>query len=328
MNDIDELLSRIRTELGQGSIMRLGEEKRKSIDVLPTGIVKLDIAMGIGGLPRGRIIEIYGPESSGKSVLALKAIAEVQRRGGQTALIDAEHNLNITYASKAGVSVNYLLLSQPDTAEEAMTIMEALVESNAIDLIVLDSVAALSPKIEVEGKMGENDSYLQSTLLSQFLAKISQKLQRSKTTILLINQLRTVPRSLGKNKEITLGGRSVRFYSTIRLETSIIDTIRYDGKEIGQKMNVKVVKNKLAPIFDDATIHIYYGEGVSSEMSLIETALEFGILKMNGSWIFHGTNKIAQGKEATRRYLENNFTFSEVLHTEIKKHYFKENKQF
>ena len=310
MNKVDkdktlvQVLNDIEKQFGKGSIMMLGESKHMEVDVCPSGSLALDIALGVGGYPKGRIIEIYGPESSGKTTFALHAIAEVQKNGGRAAFIDAEHALDPSYAKNLGVNINELLLSQPDTGEQALEICEALVRSEAVSIIVIDSVAALVPQAEIDGEMGDSHVGLQARLMSQALRKLSGIINKTKTIAIFINQLREKVGVMFGNPETTPGGRALKFYSTIRLEVRKGEAIKMGDGLVGNKTNVKVVKNKVAPPFKTATVDIMYGEGVSHEGELIDLAVNANIIEKSGAWFAYNGEKIGQGKENAKLLLK------------------------
>ena len=301
---LEQVLNDIEKQFGKGSIMMLGESKHMEVDVCPSGSLALDIALGVGGYPKGRIIEIYGPESSGKTTFALHAIAEVQKNGGRAAFIDAEHALDPTYAKNLGVNINELLLSQPDTGEQALEICEALVRSEAVSIIVIDSVAALVPQAEIDGEMGDSHVGLQARLMSQALRKLSGIINKTKTIAIFINQLREKVGVMFGNPETTPGGRALKFYSTIRLEVRKGEAIKMGDGLVGNKTNVKVVKNKVAPPFKTATVDIMYGEGVSHEGELIDLAVNANIIEKSGAWFAYNGEKIGQGKENAKLLLK------------------------
>ena len=301
---LEQVLNDIEKQFGKGSIMRLGESKHMEVDVCPSGSLSLDIALGVGGYPKGRIIEIYGPESSGKTTFALHAIAEVQKRGGRAAFIDAEHALDPAYAKNLGVNINELLLSQPDTGEQALEICEALVRSEAVSIIVIDSVAALVPQAEIDGEMGDSHVGLQARLMSQALRKLSGAINKTKTIAIFINQLREKVGVMFGNPETTPGGRALKFYSTIRLEVRRSEQLKIGEGIVGNKTTVKVVKNKVAPPFKTATIDIMYGEGISHEGELIDLAVNANIIEKSGAWFSYNGEKIGQGKENVKLLLK------------------------
>ncbi|MGI5952454.1 MAG: recombinase RecA [Brooklawnia sp.] len=299
-------LAQIEKQHGKGSIMRLGDQSHSQIEVIPTGSIALDIALGIGGLPRGRIIEVYGPESSGKTTVALHAIASAQAEGGICAFIDAEHALDPSYAAALGVDTDALLVSQPDNGEQALEIADMLIRSGALALIVIDSVAALTPRAEIEGEMGDSHMGLQARLMSQALRKITGALKNANTTAIFINQLREKIGVMFGNPETTTGGRALKFYSSVRLDVRRIESLK-DGNEIvGNRTRVKVVKNKVAPPFKQAEFDIMYGKGISREGSLIDMGVEVGIIRKAGSWFTYAEDQLGQGKENARNYLKNN----------------------
>ena len=318
---LDAAMSQIEKQFGKGSVMKLGDFKETGVDAISTGALNLDIALGIGGIPRGRIIEIYGPESSGKTTFALHAIAEIQKAGGRAAFIDAEHALDPTYAKNLGVDLNELLLAQPSTGEEALDICEALVRSEAIDIVVIDSVAALVPQAEIEGEMGDSHVGLQARLMSQALRKLSGTLNKTKTTAIFINQLREKVGVMFGNPETTPGGRALKFYSSIRLEVRRAEQIKQGDKVIGNKTNVKVVKNKVAPPFRTATLDIMYGEGVSKEGEIVDLASEIGALEKSGAWYSYNGEKVGQGKENVKALLRDNPEMCAELEYKIREHY-------
>ncbi|MEK3882212.1 recombinase RecA [Paenibacillus sp. PL2-23] len=303
---LDNALRQIEKQFGKGSIMKLGESTHMQVETVPSGSLALDIALGIGGLPRGRVIEVYGPESSGKTTVALHAIAEVQRIGGQAAFIDAEHALDPLYASKLGVNIDELLLSQPDTGEQALEIAEALVRSGAVDIIVVDSVAALVPKAEIEGDMGDSHVGLQARLMSQALRKLSGAIAKSKTIAIFINQLREKVGVMFGNPETTPGGRALKFYSSVRLDVRRIETLKQGNDMVGNRTRIKVVKNKVAPPFKQAEIDIMYGEGISREGSLIDIGVEMDIVQKSGAWFSYSGERLGQGRENAKQYLKEN----------------------
>ena len=307
MKALDAVLLQIEKQYGKGSIMRLGEEAGNTeIDVIPTGCLTLDLALGIGGFPRGRIIEIYGPESSGKTTVALHAIAEAQKMGGVAAFIDAEHALDPVYAKKLGVNLDELYVSQPDTGEQALDIADALVRSSAVDIIVVDSVAALTPKAEIEGDMGDSHVGLQARLMSQALRKLTAIVNKSKTCVIFINQLREKVGIMFGNPETTPGGKALKFYASVRLDVRKGDTLKDTDGVMGNRTKAKVVKNKLAPPFRQAEFDILFGEGISQEGCIMDMGVQFDILGKSGSFFSYNGNKIAQGREKLRLYLKEN----------------------
>ena len=318
---LEQVMKDIEKQFGAGSIMKLGEEEHQEIDTSPSGSLSLDIAIGVGGLPKGRIIEIYGPESSGKTSLALHAIAEIQKIGGTAAFIDAEHALDPIYAKNLGVNINDLLLSQPDTGEQALEICKALVQSEAVNIIVVDSVAALVPQAELEGDIGDSHVGLQARMMSQALRSLSGAISKSNTIAIFINQLREKVGVLFGNPETTPGGRALKFYSSVRLDIRRAETIKNGDKIIGNRVNIKVVKNKVAPPFKVASLDIMYGEGISKEGEIIDIASEIGIIDRSGAWYSYLGNKIGQGRENTKLYLKNNVDLKEEIESKIRDHY-------
>ena len=303
---LDVALGQIEKQFGKGSIMRLGEYKAMEIDAIPTGALSLDMALGIGGLPRGRIIEIYGPESSGKTTLALHVIAEAQKAGGEAAFIDAEHALDPVHAKKLGVDIDNLIVSQPDTGEQALEITESLVRSGALDVIVVDSVAALVPKAEIDGDMGDSHMGLQARLMSQALRKLAGAINKSKTVIIFINQLREKIGVLFGSPETTTGGRALKFYASVRLDIRKVETIKQDGVATGHRVKVKVVKNKVAPPFREAEFDLVYGEGISKVGNIFDMAVNLDIIEKSGSWFSYNGERIGQGRENIKKYLKEN----------------------
>jgi len=315
---LEMALRNIEKQFGKGSIMKLGESTHMQVEVVPSGSLALDIALGIGGYPRGRIIEVYGPESSGKTTVALHAIAEVQKQGGQAAFIDAEHALDPLYASKLGINIDELLLSQPDTGEQALEIAEALVRSGAVDIIVIDSVAALVPKAEIEGDMGDSHVGLQARLMSQALRKLSGAINKSKTIAIFINQLREKVGVMFGNPETTPGGRALKFYSSVRLDVRRVETIKQGNDMVGNRTRIKVVKNKVAPPFKQADIDIMYGEGISREGSIIDIGTEMDIVNKSGAWYSYENERLGQGRENAKQYLKENQEISKVIENKIR----------
>jgi len=303
---VKQAISQIEKQFGRGSIMRLGDSVKLDVEALSTGILSLDKALGVGGLPRGRVIEIFGPESSGKTTLTLSIIAETQKRGGIAAFVDAEHAFDPSYAKVIGVDLNNLLISQPDTGEQALEITETLVRSNAVDLIVIDSVAALAPRAEIEGEMGESQVGLQARLMSQALRKLTAAISKSKTCVIFINQIREKIGVLFGNPETTPGGRALKFYASVRIDLRKIGTVTSQEGVVGVKVRAKVVKNKVAPPFKEATFEITHKEGVSKIGSLIDTAVELGVINKSGSWFSYKDKKLGQGREQTKDYLRDN----------------------
>ena len=318
---LEQVLADIEKQFGKGAIMKLGAEEHLNIEVTPSGSLALDVALGVGGYPKGRIIEIYGPESSGKTTFALQAIAEVQKRGGRAAFIDAEHALDPVYAKNLGVNINELLLSQPDTGEQALEICEALVRSEAVNIVVIDSVAALVPQAEIEGEMGDSHVGLQARLMSQALRKLSGTINKTKTTAIFINQLREKVGVMFGNPETTPGGRALKFYASVRLDIRRAEAIKVGDKIIGNKTNIKVVKNKVAPPFKTASVDIMYGEGVSKEGEIVDIASELNIIDKSGAWYAYNGEKIGQGKENVKEYLKANPDLANELYNQIREHY-------
>ena len=320
---LDAAMGQIEKQFGKGSVMKLGEFKAMEVEAIPTGALTLDVALGIGGIPKGRIIEIFGPESSGKTTLALHAIAESQKAGGTAAFIDAEHALDPVYAKKLGVDIDNLIVSQPDTGEQALEITEALVRSGAIDIIVVDSVAALVPKAEIDGDMGDTHVALQARLMSQALRKLAGVLNKSKTAIIFINQLREKVGIMFGNPETTPGGRALKFYASVRLDIRRIENIKQDGEVIGNRTRVKVVKNKVAPPFREAEFDILYGEGISKEGSILDLAVNLDIIDKSGAWFSYNGAKIGQGRENVKRYLKENPKILAEIEQKIRDNYSK-----
>jgi len=318
---LQQVMADIEKQFGKGAIMKLGEEEHMNIDVTSSGSLSLDIALGVGGYPKGRIIEIYGPESSGKTTFALHAIAEVQKAGGRAAFIDAEHALDPVYAKNLGVNINELLLSQPDTGEQALEICEALVRSEAVSIIVIDSVAALVPQAEIEGEMGDSHVGLQARLMSQALRKLSGTINKTNTTCIFINQLREKVGVLFGNPETTPGGRALKFYSTIRLDIRRGEQIKLGDNVIGNKTNIKVVKNKVAPPFKTACVDIMYGEGVSKAGEIIDIASNIGVIDKSGAWYSYNGEKIGQGKENVKLFLKDNPEIFKSVEKKVREYY-------
>ena len=318
---LDQVLADIEKQFGKGAIMKLGEKGIRNVDVVSSGSLMLDRALGVGGYPKGRIIEIFGPESSGKTTIALHAIAEVQKTGGRAAFIDAEHALDPVYAKKLGVDTDELLLSQPDTGEQALEIVEALVRSEAMSIIVIDSVAALVPQAEIEGEMGDSHVGLQARLMSQALRKLSGTISKTNTTAIFINQLREKVGVLFGNPETTPGGRALKFYSTIRLDIRRGEQLKVGDNIIGNKTNIKVVKNKVAPPFKTATVDIMYGKGISKSGELLDIASNIDIIEKSGAWYAYNGEKIGQGRENAKLYLENNPDIMNEIDHKVRVHF-------
>lgn len=315
---LDAALAQIDKSYGKGSIMRLGDDARAPIEVIPTGSVALDIGLGIGGLPRGRVVEIYGPESSGKTTVALHAVANAQKNGGIAAFIDAEHALDPEYAKKLGVDTDALLVSQPDTGEQALEIMDMLIGSGALDIVVIDSVAALVPRAEIEGEMGDAHVGLQARLMSQALRKITGRLAQSKTTAVFINQLREKVGVFFGSPETTTGGKALKFYSSVRIDIRRIETLKEAGNPVGNRTRAKIVKNKMAPPFKQAEFDILYGQGISREGGLIDMGVEEGIVRKSGAWYTYDGDQLGQGKENARRFLRDNPDLAVEIEDRIK----------
>ncbi len=318
---LEQVLRDIEKQFGTGAIMKLGDNKQMKIDVCSSGVLTLDVALGVGGYPRGRIIEIYGPESSGKTTFALQAIAEIQKAGGRAAFIDAEHALDPVYAQRLGVNINELLLSQPDTGEQALEICEALVRSEAVSIVVIDSVAALVPQAEIDGEMGDSHVGLQARLMSQALRKLSGTINKTKTTAIFINQLREKVGVMFGSPETTPGGRALKFYSTIRLDIRRNEQLKMGDGVVGNKTTVKVVKNKVAPPFKTAVVDIMYGEGVSREGEIIDLAVEAQIISKTGAWYAYKTEKLGQGKENVKLLLKDTPELRDELETKVREYY-------
>ncbi|MFT8362663.1 MAG: recombinase RecA [Sporolactobacillus sp.] len=318
---LDNALRQIEKQFGKGSIMRLGEQPEQRVSTVSSGSLTLDIAMGVGGYPRGRIIEIYGPESSGKTTVALHAIAEAQKGGGQAAFIDAEHALDPVYAEHLGVDIDQLLLSQPDTGEQALEIAEALVRSGAVDIIVIDSVAALVPKAEIEGEMGDAHVGLQARLMSQALRKLSGVISKSKTTAIFINQIREKVGIMFGNPETTPGGRALKFYASVRLEVRRAEQLKIGNDIVGNRTRIKVVKNKVAPPFKQAEVDIMYGLGISQEGEILDIGTDLDIVEKSGSWYSFNKERLGQGRENAKLFLKENEPIKETIKQQIRQHY-------
>ena len=315
---LDLALSHIEKQYGSGAVMRLGEKPDANVEAIPTGALSLDIALGIGGIPRGRIIEIYGPESSGKTTVALHVVAQVQKMGGEAAFIDAEHALDPIYAEALGVQTDELIVSQPDTGEQALEITEQLVRSGAVDVIVIDSVAALVTKAEIEGLMGDSHVGLQARLMSQALRKLAGIISKSNTTAIFINQLREKVGVMFGNPETTTGGRALKFYASVRLDVRRIESLKGDGGVIGNRTRIKVVKNKVAPPFKEAEFDIMYGEGISREGNILDVAVDMDIVKKSGSWFSYNEERLGQGRETVKSILKDNPELADEIENKIR----------
>lgn len=318
---LEKVLSDIEKQFGKGSIMKLGDNKHMKVDVVSSGCLSLDIALGVGGYPKGRIIEIYGPESSGKTTFALQAIAEHQKLGGRAAFIDAEHALDPVYAERLGVNIDELLLSQPDTGEQALEICEALVRSEALSIVVIDSVAALVPQAEIDGEMGDSHVGLQARLMSQALRKLSGTINKTQTTCIFINQLREKVGVMFGNPETTPGGRALKFYASIRLDIRRNEQLKMGDGVVGNRTTIKVVKNKVAPPFKTASVDIMYGEGVSHEGEILDLAVDAGIVEKTGAWYSYGTEKLGQGKENVKLLLKDNLELRDEIEKKVREYY-------
>lgn len=320
---LEMAMSQIEKQFGKGSVMKLGEFKAMEIEAIPTGALSLDIALGIGGVPRGRIIEVYGPESSGKTTLALHVVAEAQKMGGEAAFIDAEHALDPVYAKKLGVDIDNLIVSQPDTGEQALEITESLVRSGALDVIVVDSVAALVPKAEIDGDMGDPHMGLQARLMSQALRKLAGALNKTKTVLIFINQLREKIGVMFGNPETTTGGRALKFYASVRMDIRKIENIKQDGEVKGNRVRVKVIKNKVAPPFREAEFDIVYGEGISKAGNILDMAVNLDIIEKSGSWFSYNGERIGQGRENVKKYLKDNPEMLEEVEKKVRDNFAK-----
>ena len=320
---LEMAMSQIEKQFGKGSVMKLGEFKAMEIEAIPTGALSLDIALGIGGVPRGRIIEVFGPESSGKTTLALHIVAEAQKMGGEAAFIDAEHALDPVYAKKLGVDIDNLIVSQPDTGEQALEITESLVRSGALDVIVVDSVAALVPKAEIDGDMGDSHMGLQARLMSQALRKLAGALNKSKTVLIFINQLREKIGVMFGNPETTTGGRALKFYASVRMDIRKIENIKQDGEVKGNRVRVKIVKNKVAPPFREAEFDIVYGQGISKEGNILDMAVNLDIIEKAGSWFSYNGERIGQGRENVKKYLKENPEVLEEVEKKVRDNFAK-----
>ena len=318
---LEAALGQIEKQFGKGSVMKLGEFKAMNVEAIPTGALSLDIALGIGGIPKGRIIEVYGPESSGKTTLALHMIAEAQKQGGEAAFIDAEHALDPVYAKHLGVDIDNLIVSQPDTGEQALEIAEALVRSGAIDIIVVDSVAALVPKAEIDGDMGDAHVGLQARLMSQALRKLAGVINKSNSVIVFINQLREKVGIMFGNPETTPGGRALKFYASVRMDIRKIENIKQDGDVVGNRVRVKVVKNKVAPPFREAEFDIVYGKGISKSGNILDLGINLGLVEKSGSWFGYNGTRIGQGRENAKKYLEDNPEIMKEIEEKIRNNF-------
>ncbi len=319
---LDAAISQIEKQYGKGSVMKLGDESANmNVETVPTGSLSLDIALGLGGLPKGRIIEIYGPESSGKTTVALHAVAEVQRVGGIAGFIDAEHALDPAYAKKIGVDIDNLYISQPDNGEQALEITETMVRSGAVDIVIVDSVAALVPKAEIDGDMGDAHVGLQARLMSQALRKLTAVISKSNCIVIFINQLREKVGIMFGNPETTTGGRALKFYSSVRLDVRRIEALKQGGEVVGNRTRIKVVKNKIAPPFKEAEFDIMFGEGISREGDILDLAAEVGIVNKSGAWYAYNGDKIGQGRENAKGYLKENKAVCEEIETKVRAHY-------
>ncbi|MFG1854767.1 recombinase RecA [Actinomadura geliboluensis] len=315
---LETALAQIERQFGKGSVMRMGEEARAPVEVIPTGAISLDIALGIGGLPRGRVVEVYGPEGSGKTSIALHAVASVQKKGGIAAFVDAEHALDPEYAAKLGVDIDALLVSQPDTGEQALEITDMLIRSGAIDIVVIDSVAALVPRAEIEGEMGDSHVGLQARLMSQALRKLTGAINQTKTTAIFINQLREKVGVMFGSPETTTGGRALKFYASVRLDVRRIETLKDGTEAVGNRVRVKVVKNKMAPPFRVADFDLLYGQGISREGGLIDLGVEHGFVRKSGAWYTYDGDQLGQGKENARNFLKANPDLADGIEKKIK----------
>ena len=318
---LETTLASLEKQFGKGTVMKLGEQAHMKVDVVPTGCLELDLALGVGGIPKGRIIEIYGPESSGKTTVALHIVAESQKRGGIAAFIDAEHALDPDYAKKLGVNIDELYVSQPSTGEDALEICEALVRSGAVDIVVVDSVAALVPRAEIDGEMGDSFVGLQARLMSQALRKLAGVVNKTNAIVIFINQLREKVGVMYGNPEVTTGGRALKFYASVRIDVRRIETLKSGGEVIGNRTRAKVVKNKVAPPFREAEFDIMYGEGISLIGELIDLGVKLGLVQKSGSWYSMGETRIGQGRDAAKQYLKNNPEIADNLEAEIRRNF-------
>ena len=320
---LDAAVGQIQKEFGKGAIMKLGEQANAlNVEAIPTGSLSLDIALGVGGIPRGRIVEIYGPESSGKTTVALHMVAEVQKRGGIAGFIDAEHALDPVYAKNIGVDIDNLYISQPDSGEQALEITETMVRSGAVDIIIVDSVAALVPKAEIDGEMGDSHVGLQARLMSQALRKLTGVISKSNCVVIFINQLREKVGVMFGNPETTTGGRALKFYSSVRLDVRRIEALKQAGEVVGNRTRVKVVKNKVAPPFKEAEFDIMFGQGISKEGDILDLAANVGIISKSGAWYAYEGDKIGQGRENAKNYLRQNPDFCKMIEEQVREHYF------
>jgi len=315
---LEAAIGQIEKQFGKGAVMKMGENTHLNVEAIPTGSLALDLALGIGGVPRGRIVEIYGPESSGKTTVALHIIAEAQKRGGEVAFIDAEHALDPQYAKNLGVDVDELIVAQPDTGEQALEIAEALVRSGALDVLVVDSVAALVPKAEIEGEMGDSHVGLQARLMSQALRKLAGVVNKSNTTAIFINQLREKVGVMYGNPEVTTGGRALKFYASVRLDVRRVEGIKVDGNIVGNRTRIKVVKNKVAPPFKEAECDIMYGQGISKVGNILDLAAEYGFVEKSGAWYSYDGQRIGQGRENAKKFLTENPAVMEELDRKVR----------
>ncbi|MBQ7034082.1 MAG: recombinase RecA [Clostridia bacterium] len=315
---LEAALTQIEKQFGKGAVMKMGENTHLNIEAIPTGSLALDLALGIGGVPRGRIVEIYGPESSGKTTVALHIIAEAQKRGGEVAFVDAEHALDPQYAKNLGVDVDELIVAQPDTGEQALEIAEALVRSGALDVLVVDSVAALVPKAEIDGEMGEAHVGLQARLMSQALRKLAGVVNKSNTTAIFINQLREKVGVMYGSPEVTTGGRALKFYASVRMDVRRVEGIKVDGNIVGNRTRIKVVKNKVAPPFREAECDIMYGKGISRSGNILDLAVEYGLVDKSGAWYSYDGQRIGQGRENAKKFLEENPEIMELLDQKVR----------
>ena len=319
---LDAALSQIEKQFGKGSVMKLGDSSASmNVETIPTGSLSLDIALGLGGIPKGRVIEVYGPESSGKTTVALHMVAEVQKRGGVAGFIDAEHALDPVYASKIGVDIDNLYISQPDNGEQALEITETLVRSGAVDIIIVDSVAALVPKAEIDGDMGDSHVGLQARLMSQALRKLTACISKTNCTVIFINQLREKVGVMFGNPETTTGGRALKFYSSVRMDVRRIETLKQAGEMIGNRTRIKVVKNKIAPPFKEAEFDIMFGEGISREGDILDLAANIGVINKSGAWYAYNGDKIGQGRENAKQYLREHPDVMAEAESKVREHY-------